>query len=298
LEKIVYYINDASSFWETLAGSFMGTITAFFIFLLESKREKRKIKDEKKENYKSALIYFKLLLENIIKTTHKQVLAYHEHAVQIKERPLEFNLLRLFISKDVERILNKLDQERLFQAYLQEFGNSVEVIKEFQSVFSILDYFHSISNQVEKSQEIYLSELNDNLLKYKDISEEEVLKNCVRLIEEIKNNNKEFIKDKLYIAFNDIVLHYYQTSPIPPTIENIQNNLIIPIRETIIENFRDNLEASSIADDCRRATWLFNDIIFKANNISAEFNSHYEGMNETLQRLEKLRRIFDLQIKL
>jgi hypothetical protein len=294
--EVINNLQNASSFWENLSGSFLGTITALIIFFLESRREKKKIKNEKRENYRNALIYFKLLLESIVINAHKQINAYEIHAAKIKENPLEFNILQLFITQDVDRILNKFDQERLFQAYLQEFGNHVDVIKEFKNIISILDYFNSVYNQVAKSQETYLNDLNDNLLAYKDITEEEVLKNCVRIINDIRRNNVQYIKDQLYIAFNDIVSNYHKTSPNPPTIEHIQKSLISPITEYVINNFKAVPDAFDIADECRRATWLYNDIIFKATTIASEFNNYHKGMAEVLAKLEGYRRILDFQV--
>lgn len=279
-----------------MSGSFIGTITALSIFLLETNREKNKRIIEKKENYKNALIYFKLLLESIVNVIDKQIEAYHEHAVKIKQNPLSFNLIRYFVSNDIDRLLNKFDQERLLQAYIQEFGNDIEVIKEFQGIFSILNYFDSVMKQVIKSQEVYLNELHNNLIKYKEISEDTVLKNCINVIEDIRQNNPNFKEDPLYISFNGIIINYYENASNPPTVEYIQEKLIKTLTNIIITDFRNIPQATAIAEDCRRATWLYNDIIFKSNNISNEFIAHYDGMITTMTKLKKFNKIFDLEV--
>ena len=290
----VIYNTGGSTFLENFIGSFIGTITALIIFVLESRRERNKSRKERKENYKSALIYFQLLLTNIIKVVGKQVIAYRDHSENIKNDPLNFHLLQLYITQDIDRILNKLDQERLFQAYLQEFGNSIEVIKEFKEIISIMDYFNSIISQVTTSQEKYLTELHDNLVKYKDISEEDVLKGCIMILENIRNSTSDYKKNNVYASLNAIVVNYHDTSPNPPTVEHIQASLITTLTNTILEQLRSEPEIFEIADDCRRATWLFNDIKFKATIVANEFNAHYEGMKSALKQLEALDRIIKL----
>lgn len=289
--EILKNILQSTGFWETLSGSFIGTFTALIIFVMESRREKKNIKAQKKESYYNALVYFKLLLDNIISHKKKQTVAYEDHSTAIFNTPLSPVLLKLYKTNDVDRLLNKFDQERLFQAYLEAFGNNIEVIKEFKDIYSSLDFLDFLTKQAETSQEMHSTQLYEDLVLYKSISEDEVLKKCILLLEKIKGYDVNFKQNAIYSSINNLIIKYYETSPDPLTIEHMQLNLIKPLTALIINNFRNDPEIFLIVSDCRRATWLYNDIIFKSNDIAREFHEYHIDGTSIVKKLENYKNI-------
>lgn len=282
-----FYNQDSSSFWESLIGAFIGAATALLIFYLETWREKGNDKRQKQEHSKNNLQYFTSLLDAIIIFAEKQYPAYKEHSKSIKEHPLEFHMLHTIIAEDLNRMLNKLDQEKLFHSYINKFGNSKDRIKTFQKIFSRMDYIYKLYEQANKSQEKHFVDLTERLGKYKDLTEEQTLNYCSLIINNIKHTNANFEHDPFYNAINSAILNYYQTGPTPKTLDHMQTNFITPIKEQMVSNFRSVNEGMTIANNCRKATWLYNETIKKSEYIADDFDEYFKGLKTATNELKE-----------
>jgi hypothetical protein len=291
--EIVNNPPDESSFWVSLSGSFIGTATALLVFFLESRRERNRVRSKKKENYRNGLLYFKLLLKGIVRSVNSQAEAYKDHAEEIINNPFQVIALKISTTHDIDRILNKSDLERLLQSYLQEYGSGIENIKEFKDIISCLDYLDSTISEILQKQTLYSKTLEDNLLRYKELSEENVLKKAVELITYIQQNNSDYENDKLYNTINNIVADFYKNISKPFTFTKFQTSLIQPLTESIIKDFRKNTQAMMIADDCRKATWVYQDIIFKGKGIAVFLSKYHEDIIFVLSQLSNVKKIFD-----
>ena len=191
------------------------------------------------------------------------------------------------VAGDLNRILNKFDHEKIFNAFFYKYKKTDGNIKSFHIIFSRLDYILELYNQANKSQEVHFTEMTEKLNKYKDLTEEQILSYCSNLINFIKINDPNYSENTFYNLLNNAVLKYYDfVKDNGLTFHFMQEHFIDPIKKEIIENFRDVREAMHIADNCRRATWLFNETIQKSLMTADEFSEYNKGLNEVTLELK------------
>ncbi|HTB06479.1 MAG TPA: hypothetical protein VK806_05950 [Bacteroidia bacterium] len=278
--------NDSSGFWRSLLGAFIGSATSLTVFYLGTWREKRKERRIKAENDLNTLKYFELLLKNAISFAEKQRDAYQEHSKSLKEKPLEYNLLRIIVVDDLFRLLNKFNHERIFHAYVNRFGNDETHIGRFQKIFSKLDFLYRVYEAANKLQEEYIEDLTKKMIDYKDIGEEQTLVYAAIVTGSIKKQNPEFEKDAFYIMLNTLGMTYHKNAPSPKTIKYLQEKFIDPLKVSIMQNFKDNEDAMKLAYNCRKATWLYNDIIKRSESMADNFNEEYLRYKEAIDELK------------
>jgi len=230
------------------------------------------------------------LLDNVIKLATHQGNAYKNHADTIINQPFQVNTLEVFPFQDLDRILHKSDHERLLQSYLQELGSDTKNIKEFKNIISCLDFIDSSILEVSNKQRSYSKILEKQLIEFKELFEEKILKKTVDLMSSIKHSNLKYLEDKLYTTLNDKMIKYYQNAPNPIKLEYILNYLISPLSEAIIKDFEYDKLAMNIVNDCRKATWVYKDMIFKGQGISTFFVTYHEKINEAIIELENIKR--------
>jgi len=286
-----FYKQESSNFWAnlltSLLGALIGSETAFTVFYLQYRSERSRNLKIKNENFTNTLKYYVSLIKNIIEFADKQANNYLVHSKNLKEKPLDLNILKMKVAGDLNRIVNKSNHEGTFYAFISKVGNSDENIKNFKDTFSMLDYLYEAYNLAFKAQENYLKEQEKNLRRYKDLTEEETLNYCAIILNKIKNTNTEYKKDPFFIALNSAVVKYYANPPKPITLVYMQQSFIEPLKITMYKDFKNIDEGMLILDNCRKATWLYIEIINNSNSTVDDFEGYYEGFNSAIKELKK-----------
>ena len=283
-----FYGQTASSSWITQYGPLIAVASGFTLLFIQTWLGRWKERRQKKEEEKNSLTYFIALLGRVIKIVEKQLVSYEEHAVNINKEPFGRHLMQVYIAEDLNRIIRLLNDDKIFHAYIGKFGNGDQSILDFQNVVGQLDLIHAIYEQANTSQKNHLSDLIERLERYKDLSEEKVLNYSAGLANFIKQNDPEKAKsDPIYALLNESVGDYHKNAPKPLTIEYLQICFINPLKEKLVEKFRNNIEGMEIANNCRKATWLYNETISKSKVSSEEFKSHCNTFKDALETLKK-----------
>ena len=275
---------------ETLVGAFIGTGTALGLFLFEGRRQRKTEREKKENDLRDFLFYFCLLLKGIKATLEKQIPEYKEHSTKLKEEPFNFHLLNQNINEDLERISTKLDLERLFHAYILVNGSDDISKKEYKNLISLIDHTYLVYKQSLESQRLHFEQLTKYLREYKDLVEEQTINKSTYIANQILINNPEtYAENPFYIALNTTILNYYQQQPEPLTFEYMQLNLVQPLKHALFPNFRHIEEGILLSDNCRKATWLYNEIINKSKLTASEFKSYAEQFEENLEKLKQIK---------
>lgn len=283
-----FYTQDSSGLLKSLLGALIGSATSLFVFYRSSSRDKKKAAKLKTESETNTLKYCSALIESILLFGEKQSTAYKEYANDIKEKPLDFHQYRKIIAEDLNRVLNHMNAEQIFHSYITRFGNSREQVTKFQKLFARLDFLYKLYEMANISAEKYTSHLESKLLRYKELSEEEILNYVAVLSADIKHANADYQKNEFYNTLNQAILTYYKTAPEHIPVEHIQEAFINPLKIELVKKFRPIEEARKIEDNCRKATWLYNDIISKSNMTVDEFTDYHEVMDKTVGELKEM----------
>ncbi len=284
---------DGSNFFWKMLPSILGSLIGFggSLLLYYKKNKHDKDKDEAKkladrnERETNTLNYFIALLKSVLKIAEKQSGYYKKHSDNLTNKPFEQHFLNTVIAEDVNRILHKLDHERVFHSYLSRFDTDTARIEIFQKIFNRLDFIEAIYQDAIKLHEKLQEELMNSKLKYKDLAEEETKSYCAELINVIKQSDPNYLKNPFWNLLNNSILNYHQNKPIPETIEYMQTAFINPIKVAIISNFRHIPEAMRIADNCRKATWLYSEIKIRSETLGKDFDRANTNMEKSIGEL-------------
>lgn len=280
-----FYNEDTSSFLENLLGAFIGAGAALLVFYLESRRERNNRRNERIQSDTNTLNYFIALLKSVLKIAEKQSGYYKEHKDNLTNKPFEQHFLNTVIAEDVNRILHNFDHERVFHSYLARFNNDMSRIETFQKIFSRLDLIEAIYKDAIKIHEKLQEELMTSKLKYKDLAEEETKSYCAELINVIRQSDPNYADNPFWNLLNNAILDYHQNKPERETIEYMQSAFINPIKVAIISNFRHIPEAMIIANNCRKATWLYSEIKLRSETLGNDFDRANTSMSKTIEEL-------------
>jgi len=280
------FAEASSGFVETFLGTLVGIGTPLAVFYLETKRDKKKTESEKtvKEDEErkardrrelDTLNYFAAGVEHAISYAEKQGQYYIEHANDLRTNPLENNLSRTIITLDLERSVNRFDHERIFHAYLSQFGNSLDQIKIFRSIYGKLDFLHAYRAEIISVQEHYLKNLHKRILKYKELVEEQIDAHCSVLANHIEHNDPHYSTNQFFISLNECLLNFHRSEK-PKNdqqggLYHIQGSLVEPLKSKLAERHLNIPAAVAILENCRRATWLLNETIAEVNSTADNF---------------------------
>ena len=280
-------MTDFSDFWQTILRSFLGTLLAVGIFYFEGLRERKKGKKDKKDLSESTLEYFNTLLNSSLKIAKKQSESFVKHSLNISNCPSRQNLLEIEIAENLNRLINKLDHSLVFQSFISFHGGKKEQIVLFQKLYNHLDFIFNIYNQALNTQTIYLNKQNDSLHNYKELVEDQVMHLCINLINYCKMSsdvNYRLLGTIIEKSFSE----YYNNLINPVSIQNLHINFLEIIREELLKNWRHIPQCFEILQTCRKATWVYNDIIFQSNNISVVFEKYSVDMSESCKEIKEL----------
>ncbi len=90
---------------------------------------------------------------------------------------------------------------------------------------------------------------------------------------------------------------YYKTSENPVSAQHLHINFLEIIREELLKNWRHVPQCFEILQACRKATWVYNDIIFQSKNSSAVFKKYSENINESCKDILALMQKVEIPIE-
>ena len=68
----------------------------------------------------------------------------------------------------------------------------------------------------------------------------------------------------------------------------MQSNLVDPLKKVMVEKFELIRVPLEIADNCRKATWLYNETAQKSNFRASEFRSYHDDLLKRINELKTL----------
>jgi hypothetical protein len=181
-----------------------------------------------------------------------------------------------------------LSHKEISQSYISNLQNNPDKVKNFQETFLHLDAIEAISIHIYQLHEKSRTEIRNKKNIYKNLTEEEVLSYCVRVNEEIRQNDPDFETKPLYELINECTLNFHQNKPTPAYIDYMQIAFIEPVKIKVFEKFRNKPQAMVIVNGCRKATWLYSEIESQSKTLGKDFERANINMLEAIKTLKEL----------
>lgn len=169
-----YYLEGASSFWETLfitiIGAFVGILGSLYIFR-KTIRHDHKASLLSRESYlKNRLFFLSLLLEDALETVAKQKGYFVAQGKIIKGSPFELTLPKLVVSQHLNRI-RTIDSQDVFQGFTLLFDSDENNIEKYKEFLGRLDFIDQRLQQVMVSNEKHIKTSITLRTKFKSIAD-------------------------------------------------------------------------------------------------------------------------------
>lgn len=254
--------------------SFCSIGIPLLLFYLGMKKERDNENTKKEKRQFDNLKYFGVLVDNIQVISEKQSNNSKEVAEKIGTNPIEFPELEKVVGSDIKRIVNLVNHEDIFHAYLSRFGNTTEIIKDYRITFSYLDYLDKIYDQHIIDFEKYKIDFNGNYHNFKNISKE-LMDYIAFQIKEIKSKDEAYEDDAYWIFINNIIVEYYrkiEDDDIENDITYNFNSFINPLKTEMLNKYQERIDSDFIISKAEQATHTYTEIKSLSEEMSSDFS--------------------------
>lgn len=151
-----------NSFWWDFSKDFivpigiaiLAALTAYYIFISETKRDRRNEDRKKAEERNHKLLFFATLVESCLTVSVQQKNYIKDFIRKIKNDDVDFHLLTFLPLNDLKRVSNVLNLELYMLAFVDKYPSSRKgSIKIFKEIITSIDYLLEIFNQIPKQLE-------------------------------------------------------------------------------------------------------------------------------------------------
>ena len=291
---------DHSLLWDFFKDFFLPILLAlfaggmaYFIFIEETRRDKRKEKVRKDEERSDKLLFFSALIGKVLKTATSQKEYIREHIEEIKKNDVDFLLMTFLPLYDLKRVTEALNLEEYLLAYVNYYSiDRKKSVKEFEEIISSIDFlfliYNGVSAQLEKAQKFD----HERKLKFQKLFENAhqlvgslmlSLRNDASLQTELitrfkdfsdnskgKNDDLPFAYEYFMVPFNTFCLEYINT-----------------IESRISKGEEVNQDILNLATITRNGKQLYGEIKWQNQLLKNDLSQDLIKINLALDDLEK-----------
>ncbi|MGZ4072715.1 MAG: hypothetical protein ACXVDZ_04335 [Bacteroidia bacterium] len=268
---------------------------AYYIFVKETKRDKTKEDERKKQDQIDKLFFFSTLVGNAIDSAVQQKDNIKEHIRNVKKDDVNFHIITWISVNDIRRITQELNLEEYLLAYTNYYdGDRKATVKEFMNIISGIDYLQEVFEQIPNSLE--LAQKYDDERKTTIAS---LFAKSYNLLGDLfiylqQNSPSE------YAILNEIMKKFHENKPDDLSkVEFYNEYFFIPINDFCVKNLKPEeqileqfKELAILTRDCKQT---FNQIKFENNRINAELFDDFKTICKTIKDLnEYSKRILEI----
>lgn len=212
-------------------GAFLGLVAAYLIYKYSVNRSRE-----------DRLKYIVSLVLTIVPSIKRQATYCKEYADTIKQSPFLNENLKLEANRDTKRLSDKVDQEGVFHAFLWKYKRSGKTYKDFQSLYSYLDYIDYLIDDLIKTNERILmftwERKKEYQLTFKKAKES--IQSLV-LIPELENNQLPLVT-----FAGNLLETFSQNQPEGENIVASYEVVVKPLQEYIIANAKQHIKITEL----------------------------------------------------
>lgn len=255
-----------------------------FVFYRKIKLDK-KIESEKKEKeQKNDLLYFYTVINNIVDNSQQQINGYKKFVDSVKAKPIQPHQLLLVNPENLNRILNKYDQQKIFHAYINQFNEryKARAIKNFMTLYDDLDIYLALYNQAMAINHDHYEFMIKYIGNYVDIAKGRVLVNIDYFLDQLQPTNPE-----LFEKVSKLKADVYNTVSNEIPLSVLQEKLIAKIKPELENDIKSFDLGAGLLNDCRIATSIYVDIETRSNVIAREIMETHDQLIEIVKSIKR-----------
>lgn len=274
-----YYLEGASSFFETLfvtiLGALIGVLGSLYIFRKTIQQDSLRSAKNRQSYLANRMLFISMLLEDILDMTSNQKNFFLNQAKDIKETPYEVVLPKLQVSCHLIR-LKAIDSQDIFQGFTMLFGNSEEILEKYKSLLGGLDFIDERLKQVLASNENYISSSIKLRDRFKALAD-----NLYSIMPNLRD-----IDEKFYNRYFSIFNQALEEDPL--NIRKFNDEFCVPLFEEL-KTKKTDANVLYFVREIRKITTLLHEL--KANNLyfaTSELETFVNGIDPVLNMLNEL----------
>jgi len=273
--------NSCNSF----LGALLGALIPVIIFLLTIYYDRNKEKKKKQETINQRLRYFSSMIENISHTVRNQSKYLKVFFETQRQNTLDIPLLTQLTDKDLKRFSEFQNHEEYYHAFLNKFGDSSEILKEYRDFYLLVDFLKAMNDQLQERLMKSIQYDNERKKRYLKIVEKTMDKAALIVCSATHDGSKTSNFERF---LNQILTDYYSKEIDYDGLSYLQSDFVIPVKDEIFKSFPNLNTAILLAIELKRATFIFNDIKIANNKIADDFEKEYLKYNNASIELETL----------
>ena len=286
-----FYEAGHSKFFYDILITFISAFLGFFVALMINRMLDRKsVKKEKRKEEKdflSHLRYLSQLLDSILKNYPKQAENYKELSLVVKEKPLEINLPNLRATYDLSR-LKEMDSKALRDAYFHYFSNTETSIENYRKVFANVDFLLMYFNNLIKQNENHRNFTHKDQLFVRDCFEEASYRLGLKQKNIQKGNPDNFQNIQEYKYLHKFGLLFAQLTKDSIDFQNIRDNYLQPLNDSILYEIKDDEFADSIFVLIKKALSRLRNIEFNSLEFARDMEQVESRIKDAIEFLIKI----------
>ena len=283
---------EINSWWldllNTIIGAVIGTGATIWALYRTFKNDKHKDETKRIQFQKEKLKYLQSLLRSIEKGLPIQIEHFKTYANAIRQNRLELFLLTYIPLNELDRIVNKIDQEDYYHSYLGEFGDSQNVIDEFRDIISTLNYFDGNMTIIKGSLQKSFDFDYERKISLKNIIEKSMDDAAGLLINnKILENENEF-----WTFINDTMIEFHEKKTEHSDLGFYHANFIEPLKSGLLKFTKTIPLAHYLIIQLKNATFIYTSIQLHNVNVAEDFENWHQVMTDHFKKFtDRIKRL-------
>ncbi|MBL7807782.1 MAG: hypothetical protein JNN28_08210 [Saprospiraceae bacterium] len=278
--------SEWSGFWPNavvgIASSLIGVLGAFVVLYFTIFADNRKDRKKKEEEQEQNIQYFASLINTTLKKIKVQNEHFQNHFAAFDKDPITFHSVTLAPLLDLERLINMLNQDKYYFAYLGKYGNNKESIKQYINITTCIDFFSLIINQI-KSETLPNAEKSDHERKVRYKHSLEKGMDFANEIAKQAESTLQLLSAHIYSHLK----HFHENLAYTDNLDAIQTQYVNPIKKVLVSEFTGIQAVRQLLEKLKELTFIYSEIIFQNKHHAAIIKSDYESIVETIKLFEE-----------
>jgi hypothetical protein len=279
------------SFWidlaKTVIGTSLGFLGAFYLTNRTNKKQKEKDRTNKISRYKERLHYLAELIESVIKILNDQIDNYEELGNSINKEPLEYHLLKIKASSDLQRLQN-MDTEEVFHAYHLIIPDSPDKEKNYKNIYGSIDFLYMRNKQAIDSNDNHIKFVYRDQLYIKEAIESltNEMYNHIKLIE---TKEKGFESLPKYVFLRSHHKNYMGLSNSKVKLSELEMKFLLPFGDELRQTYSQEAFFGDLNTLVTKALIKFNHIRDNSLKFSSELLGIRKEMKSAIEKLTNIK---------
>jgi len=280
-----YYESGESNFWIqfvlTVIGAFLGFGTALYFYYKSLKREKKQEESKLLSENKNRISYHKLLIENLVKNTERQIKSLQQFKKDQEKDLLNVIAPKQVATNDFQRlILINKDIFDSFNYFNKQDNNWIEELKKLHTNIDFVEgTFKEIFRITANHLEICMRNAADIKQKI-ELIPDRLSSFALYLQKEL--GQKRWQSD-LYVFVDTGIKKYGELVGKKADFNDFNNEYLDPILNSIMQNFKDES--------------FFEEIIFLAKNARVKMNDIKTDVLSTIETYAEIQNSLESALK-